>query len=196
MAQVIETIFRGEQRPLNPAWPIPWLVMTRWHKRPDIHNNDGYKNSTFKSSMCSDFFSAYRIVTSSHGNIFRISHWTSVDYSQKRRGMRSYDVVFLLLAWTVPLSRFRSLLTSLQCFAEAVRIPYWRDDVIKWKHFPCNWPFVRGIHRSPVNSPHKGQRRGALMFSLICAWINDWVNNREAGGLRRNHVHYDVIVVN
>ena len=46
------------------------------------------------------------------------------------------------------------------------------DDVIKWIHFPRYWPFVRGIHRSPVNSPHKGQRRGALIFSLICAWIN------------------------
>ena len=55
------------------------------------------------------------------------------------------------------------------------------DDVIKWKHFPCYWPFVRGIHRSPVNSPHKGQWRGALMFSLICARINAWVNNSEAG---------------
>ena len=43
------------------------------------------------------------------------------------------------------------------------------DDVIKWKHFLRYWPFVRGIHRSPVNSPHKGQWRGALMFSLICA---------------------------
>ena len=55
------------------------------------------------------------------------------------------------------------------------------DDVIKWKHFPRNWPFVRGIHRSPMNSPHKGQWRGAFMFSLICVWINDWENNREAG---------------
>ena len=69
------------------------------------------------------------------------------------------------------------------------------DDVIKWKHFPRNWPFVRGIHRSPVNSPHKGQWRGALMFSLICVWINDWVNNREAGDLRRYRPHYDVIVM-
>ena len=43
------------------------------------------------------------------------------------------------------------------------------DDVIKWKHIPRYWPFVWGIHRSPVNSPHKGQYRGALMFSLICA---------------------------
>ena len=43
------------------------------------------------------------------------------------------------------------------------------DDVIKWKHFPRYWPFVWWIHRSPVNSPHSGQWRGALMFSLICA---------------------------
>ena len=59
------------------------------------------------------------------------------------------------------------------------------DDVIKWKHFTRYWPFVRGIHRSPVNYPHKGQWRWALMLSLICAWINGWVNKREAGDLRR-----------
>ena len=69
------------------------------------------------------------------------------------------------------------------------------DDVIKWKHFPRYWPFVRGIHQSPVNSLHKGQWRGALMFSLICVWINGWVNNREAGYLRRYRAHYDVIVM-
>ena len=69
------------------------------------------------------------------------------------------------------------------------------DDVIKWKHFPRNWPFVRGIHRSPVNSPQKGQWRGALMFSLIYVWINGWVNNREAGDLRRYLVHYNVAVM-
>ena len=54
---------------------------------------------------------------------------------------------------------------------------------------------MRGIHRSPLNSPYKGQWRGALMFSLICAWINSWVNNREAGDLRRRRTHYDVIVM-
>ena len=69
------------------------------------------------------------------------------------------------------------------------------DDVIKWKHFPRYWPFVRRIHRSPVNSPHKAQWRGALMFSLIYARINGWVNNREAGDLRRHQAHCDVIVM-
>ena len=49
------------------------------------------------------------------------------------------------------------------------------DDVIKWKHFSRYWPFVWGIHRLLVNSPHKGQWRGALMFSLICTWTNSWV---------------------
>ena len=69
------------------------------------------------------------------------------------------------------------------------------DDVIKWKHIPRYWPFVWGIHRWPVNSPHKGQWRGALMFSLICARINGWINNRESGDLRRHCAHYDVIVM-
>ena len=69
------------------------------------------------------------------------------------------------------------------------------DDVIKWTHFPRYWPFVWGIHRSPVNSPHKGQWRGALVFSLIYVWINGWVNNGEAGDLRRYRAHYDVIIM-
>ena len=69
------------------------------------------------------------------------------------------------------------------------------DDVIKWKHVMRYWPFVRGIHRSPVNSPHKGHWRGALMFSLINAWTNGWVNYRDAGGLRRHRAHYYVTVM-
>ena len=67
------------------------------------------------------------------------------------------------------------------------------DDAIKWRHFPRYWPFVRGIHRSPVNSPHKGQWRGALMFSLIWVWINGWVNNLEAGDSRRHHCDVTVM---
>ena len=41
----------------------------------------------------------------------------------------------------------------------------------------------------------EGQWRGALMFSLICPRINGWVNNHEAGDLRRHRAHYDVTVM-
>ena len=71
----------------------------------------------------------------------------------------------------------------------------YHNDVIKRKHFPRYWLFVRGIHRWPVNSPHKGQWRGALIVSLICAWTNGWVNNRDAGDLRRHRAHYGVTVM-
>ena len=53
----------------------------------------------------------------------------------------------------------------------------WRTNVCFaswWKQFPRYWPFVRGIHRSPVNSPQKRRWRGAFMFSFICAWIIRW----------------------
>ena len=38
------------------------------------------------------------------------------------------------------------------------------DEVIKWKHFPRYWPFARGIHRWPVDSPNKGQWSGVWCF--------------------------------
>ena len=54
---------------------------------------------------------------------------------------------------------------------------------------------------SPVLGEFPTQRqvmrtRGALMFSLICARINGWVNNPEAGDLRSHRSHYDVTVMN
>ena len=69
------------------------------------------------------------------------------------------------------------------------------DDATKWKQFPRYWPFVRVILRLSVNSPHKGQWRGVLVFSLICVWIKGWVNNLEAGYLRRHRAHYDITVM-
>ena len=51
------------------------------------------------------------------------------------------------------------------------------------------------VGNSPMNSPLKSQWSEALKFSLICAWVTDWVNNREADDLRRHRAHYDDIVI-
>ena len=61
--------------------------------------------------------------------------------------------------------------------------------------FPALLAFGRGIHLSPVDSPHKGQWRGAFMFSLIYTWTNGWANNGDAGEVRRHLAHYDIIVM-
>ena len=114
--------------------------------------------------------------------------WTTYDYS-------------VLVLWNITQSlsshlayAWEMLLNPLPCnFAHFWKYANIHDDVIKWKHFPRNWPLLRGIHRSPVNSPHKGQWRGASMFSLI--WMKNWVNNRKAGDLRRYRAHCDVIVL-
>ena len=97
-----------------------------------------------------------------------------------------------MVLWKVDLKeRFKIICKTqrYQCILQSI----WHDDVIKWNHY---WPFVRGIQRWPVSSPHKGQWCGALMFSLICVWTNRWANTRDAGDLWRAHAHYDVIVMN
>ena len=64
-----------------------------------------------------------------------------------------------------------------------------KDDVIKWKYLPRYWPFVGGIHRWPAPRPE------TRSFDVFCAWINGWVNDSEAGDLRRHHTHNDVTVM-
>ena len=48
------------------------------------------------------------------------------------------------------------------------------------------------------NSPHKSQWGGGLRWCFLWSapWINGWVDNREAGDLRRHRAHYDAIVMN
>ena len=101
---------------------------------------------------------------------------------------------FVVVRWEVLLYSCDSL-TTVASLAPWQPYGCLHDDVIKWKHFPRYWPFVPGIHRSPVNSLHKGHWCGALMFSFICACINSWVKNHQAGDLICLRAHYDVIVM-
>ena len=75
----------------------------------------------------------------------------------------------------------------------------WLQWYIWWRRqmeiFSALLALCGGIHRSPVNFPHKGQWRAALVFSLICAWMNGWVNNHETGDLRRHRTHYDATIM-
>ena len=93
----------------------------------------------------------------------------------------------------------RRLLSSVQIraityirFGSCEYVSWWRHQI---ETFHALLALCAGNSPVQVNSPHKGQWRGALMFSLICVWINGWVNNHEGGDLRRHRGHYDVSVM-
>ena len=69
------------------------------------------------------------------------------------------------------------------------------DDVIKWKHFSRLLLICKGNPPGNGDSPHKGQSGGALIFSFMCAWTNDWANSLDAGDLRRHGAHCDITVM-
>ena len=102
------------------------------------------------------------------------------------REMKSINIppVFKIRSWDYH--------TSSMCFIGVWYMSWWRQQMEKFLRY---WHFVRGIHRSSVNSPHKDQWRGALMFSLIYAWTNSRANNGDTCDLRRHRTHYDVIVM-
>ena len=60
------------------------------------------------------------------------------------------------------------------------------DDAMTWKRNRRYWPFVRGIHRWPVDSHHKGPLTRALMVSFMLVLTNSWTNTRVAVDLRHH----------
>ena len=63
------------------------------------------------------------------------------------------------------------------------------DDVITWKHFPLYWYFVRGNHRSPVDSPAERDAKIWWFHVFFDIRIKCWPNNVVVGDLRRHRAH-------
>ena len=106
------------------------------------------------------------------------NYWCDIFFTRYRRhtGWRETDIRLMFTIW------YKLCANS-----------WWRHQM---ETFSVLLVICAAIHRSPVNSPHKGQwRQGALMFSLILARTNGWVNNSEAGDLIRHRAHYDVILM-
>ena len=69
------------------------------------------------------------------------------------------------------------------------------DDVIRWKHFPRYWPFVRVFTGDRWIPRPKASDTELWCFLFICALINGWVNNCQAGDLRCHRGNYGVTVM-
>ena len=78
------------------------------------------------------------------------------------------------------------------CGALWCKMAWWRHPI---ETFSASLAICAG--NSPITGEFPSQRpeTRSFDFSLICVWINAWVNNRGAGDLRRHRTHYDVIVL-
>ena len=121
----------------------------------ESHNGDvTWAFMCFKSpwaTVCSKIYSGYQ--HRKHLSLILLACWTP---SIKGQTYRRFHVMTPYWAVKYLISLAHPMLDQL----------IFHEDAIKWKHFPRYWPFVRGIHRSPMNSPHKGQWRGALVIEL------------------------------
>ena len=82
--------------------------------------------------------------------------------------------------------------------AESIRhkvSSWWRHDVVTWKHVPHYWPFVRGIHRSSVDSLTKRQLCIVFIFPLLLSWTIIKTASRVAGDLRRHDAYVTSLYV-
>ena len=127
--------------------------------------------SAWLSLLCGEF-TGHRWIPLTNGQwrgVFMFSlncAWTN-DWANSRDAIAHYVVTLTFKCRSRIYRRAETFSLPYDC-----RFQWFHDDVIKWKHFPRYWPFGRGIY------PRKGQWRRALVFSLICAGINGWVNNR------------------
>ena len=112
-------------------------------------------------------------------------HSTSHSTGQIQASVTSWNVIIIKCIVVDISSRFNFPIYAWTKWRDCHRY-IWRHQI---EPFSASLSICGGIHRSPVSSPHKGQWHGAPMFSLVCVWINGWVNNREAGDLRRYRGH-------
>ena len=167
----------------------PYLVQMNSSMRRCVACDDLWPWPISSRSFDHDFENRVRSVTFSV--LDRLFFWLGIQYDSimwvimRRRGVSSERRRSSYSSFCLDLAQCNACLVS----------NIVTHDVIARKHFQHYWPFMRGIHWSPVDSPHKGQWHRALMFPLICAWTNSWGNNRDAFDLRHHCTHCDSTVM-
>ena len=118
------------------------------------------------------------------------SAWGNVHPSPKSRENSMFSRI--LLYWSFLM--YRHFCNQWVVRFLCMRLTVWCTGYFSWRRHQMKTVSAL-LAICAVKSPHKGQWRGTLMFSLIRTRINGSVNNGEAGDLRRYRAHYDVTVM-
>ena len=153
-----------------------------------------------QNSNCNYFRNCRTIYLVTHARNNCMAAWSHINTLFQQKEKISTTVITIQCGAVITRWLFTKLVTiDTRRASYGVSFVSASPDISWWRHqmeiFSALLAICAGNSPVPVNSPHKGQWRGALMFSLICVWTNGSVNNREAGDLRRYRVHYDVTVI-
>ena len=178
----------GKQGSLFHTLSRWWLLISWWHKEPGPWFNINMSSYQYRKSHCGD----KTILPPSylHNGISYTGKTTSL-YWIKAQVISSHGIKLVLMEHSVPNAKGVNIFQGY--FFLEFGESWWHHQM---ETFSALLAICAG--NSPVSGefpPHKGQWHGALMFSLICTWINGWVNNGEAGDLRPHRTHYDVTVM-
>ena len=181
--KIVRRIFAS----VGPNEPIQHVLFYHWQISYSINTHIIF----FKTirTRIGRSYQPFRSLLSDKRNHRRVSlNWTSSP-NEFSRGCKIADCV--LIVTNLHKLYVSNKMTSPHHRCGAV-ILWWRHQM---ETFSALLALCAG--NSPVTGefPSQGQWRGALMFSLICSWINGWVNNREGGDLRSHRAHYDAIVM-
>ena len=118
-----------------------------------------------------------------------LSFMMIINIFTRRKYMVTENLIALIII--IPIGFIGGIIRS-HFFSDGRILAWWRHQM---ETFSALLALCAGNSSVTVNSSHKGQWRGALTFSLTWVRMNGWVNNREAGDLRRHRAHYDVTVM-
>ena len=91
-------------------------------------------------------------------NNVNIIHTIVLDFNDQRKQVQQFRTAAYDIRTYKALYKISSVQSNIANHRPGPRPhskPLKHDDIIKWKYCPRYWPFMRGIHRSRVNSPQK-----------------------------------------
>ena len=118
-----------------------------WINKQDVNKDKRWKNLWPRAPNWSNKQDCTVTSTKEDRGMFQ-----SIGYVPAKLSNKMYKIIIKSIWFKMPTSKYLYCITP----------PH--DDVIKRKHFPRYWLFVIAMNRSPMDSPHKGQWRGASNY--------------------------------
>ena len=168
-----------------PLWPWPLtLDLDLFHAHhASVNGNNSWKfhDDTMRGTL------SKRCDKRTDGRTDRQAERSVLGAAWSQLTMMMIIVIMIMAIVMVIIYMFAEMYDTLACHWGPPRDDH-HDDVIKWKHVPRYWPFVRGFHRSPVPRSFDVSLDLRLNKQLSRQWCGWWFETPSRPSLRHCNV--------